>query len=210
MLTIAKYYTPSGRLIQRDYSNSGFYDYYTNGGSYRSEKQSEQQAAPTGPEKRTDTGRAVYGGGGIMPDESVKPRLYTPPQQRLADSVFAFSRELALGHVQGFDAYKVDRPIEYGHVLIETDFPITDDIYKAFRSFVTNKPAFKVTGAQLDRERAFVIRQMRFNLTSAAYGTTTAFQVYNTDDPQIARSIELLPRARELAQTAALHIRKPS
>jgi hypothetical protein len=29
LLTIAKYYTPSGRLIQRDYSNGGFYDYYT-------------------------------------------------------------------------------------------------------------------------------------------------------------------------------------
>jgi carboxyl-terminal processing protease len=208
MLTIAKYYTPSGRLIQRDYSNSGFYDYYTNGGSYRSDKQNEQ-AKPTGPERRTDTGRAVYGGGGITPDEPVKPRLYTPPQQRLADSVFAFSRELALGHIEGFDAYKVLRPIEYGHVLKETDFPITDDIYKALRSFVTSKTAYKVSGAQLDRERAFVERQLRFNLTSAAYGTTTAYQVYNTDDPQIARSIEMLPRARELAQAARL-TRKPS
>ncbi|MDQ2856211.1 MAG: S41 family peptidase, partial [Acidobacteriota bacterium] len=59
-LTSAKYYTPSGRLIQRDYSNGGFYDYYTHGGSIRLDA-GNQPAKPTGPEKRTDTGRAVYG-----------------------------------------------------------------------------------------------------------------------------------------------------
>ena len=68
-LTSAKYFTPSGRLIQRDYSNGGFYDYYTHGGSIRLDRQDSRQK-PAGPEKKTDTGRAVYGGGGISPDES--------------------------------------------------------------------------------------------------------------------------------------------
>ncbi len=72
-LTSAKYYTPSGRLIQRDYSDGGLYDYYTHGGSKRlDEKQDDSR--PVGPEKKTDTGRIVYGGGGIAPDESVKPK----------------------------------------------------------------------------------------------------------------------------------------
>ena len=75
-LTSAKYYTPSGRLIQRDYSDNSFYDYYTHGGSKRLD-QKPDDTKPAGPEKKTDTGRTVYGGGGIAPDESVKPRTFT-------------------------------------------------------------------------------------------------------------------------------------
>src|ERR1700730_16996353 len=55
-LTSAKYYTPSGRLIQRDYSNGGFYDYYTHGGTLRDR---DEKGKPIGPASRTDTGRQV-------------------------------------------------------------------------------------------------------------------------------------------------------
>ena len=200
MLTIAKYYTPSGRLIQRDYSNSSFYDYYTNGGSYRTENQTPPQ--PTGPESRTDTGRTVYGGGGITPDETIKPRVITTAQQRLIDPVFAFALELSRGRVAGFEQYKLQRPIDFRSDLKQTDFAVTDALYKAFKDFVANKTDYKLSPALLDRERAFVERQLRYELATAAYGTTTAFQVFNFDDPQIMRAIDLLPRARELAQTA--------
>ena len=77
LLTIAKYETPSGRLIQRDYSNGNLYDYYTNGGTLRDETQPNK---PKGAESKTDTGRTVYGGGGIQPDEAVKPQ--TIPAER--------------------------------------------------------------------------------------------------------------------------------
>src|SRR5256714_8173242 len=55
-LTSAKYYTPSGRLIQRDYTDSSFYDYYTHGGSKRLD-QKEDELKPVGLERKTDTGR---------------------------------------------------------------------------------------------------------------------------------------------------------
>ncbi len=207
LLTIGKYYTPSGRLIQRDYSNAGFYDYYTQGGI--SHAPGQTQAAPTGPESRTDTGRAVYGGGGITPDEAVGPRLISPFQQRLADPVFAFALELAAGRVSGFDAYKVQRPIEYEHDLRATDFPMTDALFKAFKDFVASKPIYKFTPAQLDKERAYVDRQLRYEIVTAAYGSTTSFQVFNADDPQITKAIDVLPRAQQLAQ-AAQNKRNPS
>ena len=200
MLTIAKYYTPSGRLIQRDYTNGSLYDYYTHGGSIGFEKQSPQ--APVGPASRTDLGRTVYGGGGILPDEIVKPALIGPAEQRLIDPIFAFAVKLASGHLQGFDAYRVDHPIEYGHLLKATDFPITNDLYKAFKSFVASNPVYRISGAQLDRQRPFVERQLRYELATAAYGTVAATQVFNAADPQIARGIDLLPRARDLAQMA--------
>src|SRR5205823_5890292 len=86
LLTIAKYFTPSGRLIQRDYSNGGFYDYYTRGGL--SSVKTVQPATPVGPESRTDAGRAVYGGGGIEPDETAPPAKRSYGEARLVDPVF--------------------------------------------------------------------------------------------------------------------------
>lgn len=199
LLTIAKYFTPSGRLIQRDYSNSGFYDYYTRGGVSANR---EPTAQPAGPETHTDVGRTVYGGGGIAPDEPVKAGKITPAEARLTDSIFAFALELANGRVAGFENYKVDKAIEYGHDLQPTDFPVTEALIKEFKKFVVAKSVFKVTPEQLERARPFVERQLRYDLTTAAYGTTTALQVINERDPQIARAVDALPRARELAQAA--------
>ena len=200
-LTSAKYYTPSGRLIQRDYSDGGFYDYYTRGGSNRLDKPDAQQK-PTGPVSRTDTGRTVYGGGGIAPDEAVKPRTINAAQTRLLHPIFAFSRELVNGRVAGFESYKVQRAIDFHHTLEATDFPVTDALYKAFKDFVLKEPSWNATAAHLDRNSDFIRLQMRFNIITAAYGRVTADQVLVRDDPQVAKAVEVLPRARELATTA--------
>lgn len=198
LLTVAKYYTPSGRLIQRDYSNGGFYDYYTKGGSTAAEK----NATPVGPQSHTDTGRPVYGGGGISPDEVVKPVGFTNAQGRLLNPIFGFALELAGGRVPGFEKYVVPGPIDYDHDLQPADFPITDSVFKAFRAYVASKPEFKITLEQLDKDRAFVQRQLRYELSTAAYGSTSALQVLNDEDPQIARAVDVMPRARELALAA--------
>ncbi len=199
LLTIAKYFTPSGRLIQRDYSNSSYYDYYTRGG-LANDKQ--PAALPSGPESHTDTGRAVYGGGGISPDEIAKPRRISFAEQHLLDSIFAFALELTTGRVAGFENYKVQRAIEFNHDLQSADFPVTDAVFKELKQFVAAKPIFKATPEQLDRLRPFVERQLRFELATAAYGSTAAVQVFNESDPQIARAVDAMPRARELALAA--------
>ncbi|MEP6718806.1 MAG: hypothetical protein ABJB21_06680, partial [bacterium] len=198
LLTVAKYYTPSGRLIQRDYSNSGVYDYYTHGGVGGN----KEPATPTGAESKTDTGRAVYGGGGIAPDEMVKPGKITPSEARLSDAIFAFALELTTGRVAGFENYKVEHAIQFEHDLLPTDYPVTDALYKDFKQYVAGKPVFKVTSEQLDRARPFVERQLRYELTTAAFGTVSALQVFNDSDPQIARAVAAMPRARELALAA--------
>jgi carboxyl-terminal processing protease len=201
LLTIAKYFTPSGRLIQRDYSNGGFYNYYFPGGLAADKN---QQATPqNGPESHTDTGRAVYGGGGISPDEVVKPGIITAAERHLRDVIFAFSLELTTGRVDGFDSYKVQRPIEFDHDLEADDYAITDPLFQALKKFATNKPIFKVTADQLDRSRTFAERQLRYNVLSAAYGFRTATQVFNDGDPQVARAVDAMPRARELALAAS-------
>jgi carboxyl-terminal processing protease len=203
-LTSAKYFTPSGRLIQRDYSNGDYYNYIYRGGTLRSDDPNK----PIGPASKTDTGRPVYGGGGITPDELVKPGTFTPPgkfnltQARLRDPLFFFARDLATGHVAGLDKYKVDRPIVFSHTMDQTDFPITNEVFKAFSDFVAKDVNWKTLVPLLDRNRSFIETQLRFSLATAAYGTVTSQQVLIREDPQVAKAIEVEPRARELALAA--------
>lgn len=201
-LTSAKYFTPSGRLIQRDYSNGGFYDYYTHGGSIRLDRQDEPEK-PAGPEKKTDTGRAVYGGGGISPDESVSAKTITQGQRRLVNPIFAFTRELVNGRIRGFEAYKVQQAIDFSHDLQPSDFPVTDTLFKAFKEFVANDPSLRASTPLLDSNRSFIDLQLRFNIVTAAYGRVVADRVFiTTGDLQVGRAIEVLPRARDLAMSA--------
>ncbi len=199
LLTIAKYETPAGRLIQRDYSDGNLYDYYTNGGSLKDE--AKPPTKPTGAESRTDSGRAVYSGGGINPDEALKPQTITREkadfQAKLNDPIFAFVLDLTYGKNNSFPAYKVDRPISFEYDLKRTDFPITENLYQGFRKFATEK--YNFTPAQIDREREFVERALRTEFVTAAYGSTTSFRVFNDYDNQLQKAIELLPEAKQLA-----------
>lgn len=208
-LTSAKYYTPSGRLIQRDYSDNSFYDYYTHGGSKRLD-QKPDDTKPAGPEKKTDTGRTVYGGGGIAPDESVKPRTFTGSQRRLLSPLFAFTRELVNARVSGLTAYNVPEGINFNHELQPTDFAMADTVFKAFKEFVASDPNFKTLAPLVDRNRSFIEVQLRFNIVTAAYGRVMADRVFiTTDDQQVAKAVDVLPRARDLAMSATKRPAQP-
>jgi carboxyl-terminal processing protease len=202
LLTIAKFETPSGRLIQRTYSD-GYYDYITNGGTLKDEAENNEK--PKGAETKTDTGRTVYGGGGIKPDIDVKAQTITIEkarfQQKLNNPIFAYVLDLAYGKTPGFESYKVDRPISFEYDIKAQDFPITDTLYQNFKKFAVEKYGF--TPAQIDREKEFVERSLRTEIITAAYGSTTSFQVFNEYDDQLKRAIELLPQAKQLASEGA-------
>ena len=199
LLTIAKYATPSGRLIQRDYSNGELYNYYNHGGSLRDEK--VDSIRPKGAESKTDTGRTVFGGGGINPDVPIKPETITIERSRaqgkLLNPIFAFALDVVLGKVRGVETYKVDRPIAFKYDIKTADFPVTDSVFAAFRQYSIDK--YKLTSAQIDREREFVNRWLRMELVTAAYGSQTSLQVGNDYDDQLLKAIELLPQAKQLA-----------
>jgi carboxyl-terminal processing protease len=202
LLTIAKYETPAGRLIQRDYSNGNLYDYYTNGGVKGDDNTPN---GPRGAESKTDSGRTVYSGGGITPDVEIKPDTISIEraryQQKLVNPIFAYALELTAGRVKGQETNKVDRPILFDYDLKASDFPASENLYQSFRDFAVNK--YKYTPAQIDREREFVERILRTELVTAAFGTTTSLQVSNEYDNQLLKAIELLPKAKQLALDAA-------
>ena len=200
-LTSAKYYTPSGRLIQRDYSDNNLYDYYTQGGSRRSDE--KQNAKPAELQKRTDTGRTVYGGGGITPDELVEARTISTAERRLLSPLFAFTRDLVNGRVAGLGQYRVPAGINFTHELQAHDFQVDNRAIKAFQDYLESDQDLANLAPLVQRNRSFVQLQLRYNIVTAAYGRRMADRVYvATDDEQIARAIEVLPRAKDLALAA--------
>src|SRR5450755_4349116 len=83
-LTWAHFYTPSGRLIQRDYSGKSFYEYYFH---------RDENARNPVDVKMTEGGRTVYGGGGITPDEKYETAKLDRLQVELYRSgLFDFTR----------------------------------------------------------------------------------------------------------------------
>ena len=197
-LTSAKYYTPSGRLIQRDYTNGGFYDYYTHGAGIG---RPAEPAKPSGPETKTDTGRAVYGGGGIAPDETIRARTVNLAQRRLLHPTFAFTRELVNGRIRGFESNRIAR-IEFNRELQPGEFKVTDALFKAYRDFVSRDPKFKTSAAVIDRYRSFIELELRFNMVTAAYGRIMGDRVFiTTEDPQVVKAVDVVPKARDLTSS---------
>src|SRR5438094_1395158 len=93
-LTTAKYYTPSGRLIQREYNGVSLYDYYYN------TEQANNGASANKEVKLTDSGRTVYGGGGITPDVKVDPIKSNRFQDTLLQhyAFFNFAKHYIIAH----------------------------------------------------------------------------------------------------------------
>jgi carboxyl-terminal processing protease len=194
VLTTGHYYTPSGRLIQRDYSGRSFYDYNL--------KRGDGNGTHTD-EKRTDSGRTVYGGGGIDPDVEVKVRIPAREielQRVWFDAAFEFAHQLAAGQVQGFSEFKLDRQADHRHQLQPTEYQITDKILAAFKTFLRDNKQFKLEDTRVDKDADFVKRQIRYEMVTAAYGVETAYQVLLEIDLQMQRAITEIPTAKIMAE----------
>ncbi|MGH9875432.1 MAG: S41 family peptidase [Pyrinomonadaceae bacterium] len=221
-LTTARYYTPYGRSLQRDYSSGSLYDYYTRhddvetksaGAPVPSRSPASRSAEatpapvsptphpPSGPGVKTAAGRVFYGGGGITPDIDVKPVTFTQLKNRIAEAAFQFTRQLAAGRVAGLESYKVER-VQYGKNAKASDYPINDRVLEAFRNFVRTDTASQLTPAQLDEEPDFVKLRLREEIVTAAYSNDAGARVLLDSDPQVLRALEALPDAKRLAESA--------
>ena len=130
---------------------------------------------------------------------------------RLLDPVFFFAREAVNGRIPGVpQSFKVGGMPDFERNVEAGAFVVDDKVFQAFKEFAIAHygEEMKLTDAQLDKGRDFIARQLRYDLTTAAYGSVKATQVLMLDDPQVAKAIDLLPRARDLA-TAAMRGRTP-
>ena len=209
-LTTARYYTPYGRSLQRDYSSGSLYDYYA-----RHEQNDNQQPTQPGqpspsesvpsrdsnaPAFRTAAGRVFYGGGGITPDIEARPLTATPVRARIIEAAFYFTRTLAAGKIPGLESYRVDR-VDYGRTPRAADYPISDRVLEAFRNYVRKDPAQRLQNAQLDADLDFAKLRLRQEVITAAFGADAGQRVLLESDPQTLRAIGVLPDAKRLAES---------
>lgn len=200
-LTTAKYFTPSGRSIQRDYSNGNLYDYFQHKVKL-TQKQKRKNL------RKTVSGRKVYGGDGITPDSIVKTSKLTTVQAKLIDPIFLFSRKLSSGNIKGLQTYKITKQVNYSYRIRSNEFPITKEVLRKFSSFVQNETTLKISSEQIEKEFDFISERIRYNLVSAKYGNITAQQVLLERDPQVLKAIQVLPRAKQLASLSQKYLNK--
>ncbi len=176
-LTTAKYYTPSGRLIQRNYNGISLYDYYF---------EHDDGNNTAGREvKYTDSGRPVYGGDGITPDVKI-----APPKNN------AFQDTLMLHYA--FFNFAQDY-LQHHHVT--RDFQVTDQVLQDFRNFL-NRKNVPYSEADLAQNMNWVKWNLRSETFTDAFGMEAGLQVHAEADPEVIKALQLLPQAGQLAQNA--------
>jgi len=201
-LTTARYYTPSGRLIQRDYSNGSSYEYHFR----RTANGSNTPPAPHNDMRRTDTGRAVYGGGGIEPDIKVDAPTFSDAQGAIwTTGLFMFVRELMAGRVATAPGFKREA-IEFDHQPQPGEFVIDDQIMKAYRDFMVDFLAknhdVNLTMKAVDENIDWARQKIREEALIAAYGVDTQRRMTADIDTQLQRAVSELPQSAQLADRA--------
>jgi carboxyl-terminal processing protease len=201
-LTTARYYTPSGRLIQRDYSNGSSYEYHYR----RNANSSDTAQAPHNDMRRTDTGRAVYGGGGIDPDIKIEAPTFSDAQGTIWNTgLFMFVRELMVGRVAEAPDFKRDT-IEFDHQPLQGEFVINDQIMKAYRKFMVDFLAknrdVSLTMKAVDENFEWARQKIREEALIAAYGVDTQKRMMVDTDTQLQRAVSEMPQSAQLADRA--------
>ena len=172
-LTTYHYFTPSGRLIQRNYSGVSLYDYYYNHDTPQDEKDREV--------KLTDSGRTVYGGGGITPDEKID----SVKQNHFQDSMFIhyaffnFSKHYLAAHT------------------VTKEFVVDDAVMQQFKDFLkTNQIDY--TDADIAGVSDWIKQNIKRELFTSQFGQLEGLKVTAEWDPQIAKALTFLPEAQTL------------
>jgi carboxyl-terminal processing protease len=180
-LTTARYYTPSGRLIQRDYNNVSLWDYY-----YRP----ENSPTPHTDVRLTDGGREVYGGGGITPDVRYEEPKLTPTQEVLLTHNVFF----------GFAKYYLGV-----HKTIPNDFQVTDEALQEFRHYLADQRV-QLSEQDFKDNLDFIRTRIRTPLVEFIYGQTEASEIALENDPLVEKAVEDMPQASELLAKAKRYI----
>jgi carboxyl-terminal processing protease len=178
-LTTAHYYTPSGRLIQRDYSNISFLDYY-----YRNKTEQKDMSDV----KMTDSGRTVYGGGGITPDEKYEPAKLNKFQIEVLrkSGFFNFS-----AHYFGPRADpREPKGWEPG-----------EDIVNQFHDYLM-KNKYTFTEADFTANHQWIKEQLKREMYITAFSWEKSVLVSIQQDPEIAQAVDAMPKAVSLLETA--------
>lgn len=184
-VTTAKYYTPTGRLIQRDYTDL---DEYYLGTDPPEDDPDEAEDGTAEPEEEreifyTPSGRKVYGGGGITPD-------YTVRTERSPDLLFELRRDnLIFDFSVGFVA---------AHPELVKGFQSDETLLSEFRTFLHDRE-FEFEAEQFDEELDAIDMRLRAQIARIKWDQAEEARIIAQADPQIQRALEVLDEAEQLA-----------
>src|ERR1700723_1587194 len=182
LLTTARYYTPSGRLIQRDYKNVSLYDYHYN------------PQPPTKPEvKLTDSGRQVFGGGGITPDVAVPAAKPNDFEEELERRGAFYPLPQGVGDFVRF--YLGEKPD------VTRDFVVTEPVIQDLRKYL-DQQKIKYTEQDIQANLTWLKWQIKREVFTSYFGLNDGYKVELQDDPQLEKAIDAMPQARALYQNA--------
>jgi len=177
-LTTAHFYTPSGRLIQRDYTNMSFYNYY-----YRREEGMKNPQDV----KMTDSGRTVYGGGGITPDEKFTPPKWNKFQSEV-ERKFAFFNFTA----KYFGSHETK---------LSADWNPDIELMNQFHAFLL-KENVPFTESDFAANNDWLKQRLRKEMLITASGVEESRKYGVEIDPVVLKAVESLPKAQALKDTA--------
>ncbi|HVW09324.1 MAG TPA: S41 family peptidase [Bryobacteraceae bacterium] len=177
-LTTAHYYTPSGRLIQRDYSSVSFFDYY-----YRANTEARNPADV----KMTDSGRTVYGGGGISPDQKFEVPKPGPLETDL------YVKYMFRNYTKHFFTAHKD-PLPKGWKFDAAQM-------KEFHDWLLAQK-YDLNEAQFTKEYEAIRRRMQSEFYKTAFNVDDSTRYIIETDPEISAAIEALPKAQALVANA--------
>lgn len=195
-LTTARYYTPYGRSLQRDYSNGSIYEYYTHGGNAE-EDETNSEPKPVGSPVTAANGRTLYGGRGIEPDVKAQPLKFTPLIGRINEAAFFFVRQLAAGQIKGFENFKREKQ-SFATTIERDDLQTNDRLLEAFRSFTIADPKNGLTAENINSQLEYAKARIREELATASYSNEAGAQVLLEIDPQVLKAFESMNEARKL------------
>ncbi len=197
-LTIARYYTPTGREIQRPYGKD--LDAYRKAAFDREEEEGlnvdhNEEKDSTKPVFKTPSGRKVYGGGGITPDYIVKAeRADSLFIQLLSHGVF---REYALDVIERDGKRLRDT---YGKDLnrFRSDYQITGPMIAEFKDLSVKK-GVKIDEARFQKERDDILTRIKAEVARIIWGNEGWWSTFSAQDVQLQKALTLFPEAEKIA-----------
>ena len=185
-VTIARYYTPSGRLIQRPYEN-GIRDYYEDFGKKDREEVIDSLRAGKAKYK-TKKGREVYGGGGISPDVYVPLTEYTTTTTRLVGHpkrlTFNWGTKYAKGRKDDWHSIRE----------FKNQFQITGMLLEDFLSYVEHQE-IEVDRSELEKDGRYLKSTLKAEIAGAIWGKSAYYQIFVSNDPQVMVAMTYLDQA---------------
>jgi carboxyl-terminal processing protease len=201
-LTVARYFTPSGRLIQRSYEGKDKEAYQLEA-FQRDEEEGENiehkhDAKPdtTIPKYKTNSGRIVLGGGGITPDYVIKSEKVT------GLILTVFRKNLFYDFIRTYmegKGFNLRSKYEKSYEEFKSQYTLSDDLMKEFRQFIETKE-IKIDEKEYLKDYDFMKIRLKAQIAQMIYGFEGSIGILIGVDNQVQKALTLFPEAKRIAK----------